>query len=230
MILEGCLDWNPECCRSKRAHYTNIAIQPSYCVFLFDYSGCSCRVRATWPAWWSSSTCSSSLYSYPNILDVPAGSWLPDRPGGHPLPALVFCILIPIFWMFLQGPGYLTGLVVILYLLWSLTALGILYDGSAWGWLGEVARYLLIILLIFDPLRPSNFEFVDLGSLGLFNLFKKNRILRIMEKCDPLFSYLLDKSEQKITCQMWTMNLVQAYLWLVSSYIMKITDTCVHTS
>jgi uncharacterized protein with PQ loop repeat len=51
-----------------------------------------------------------------------------------------------------------------------------------------------------------------------------------MEKCDPLFSYLLDKSEQKITCQMWTMNLVQAYLWLVSSYIMKITDTCVHTS
>jgi hypothetical protein len=104
--------------------------------------------------------------------------------------------------MFPQGPGYLTGLVVILYLLWSLTALGILYDGSAWGWLGEVARYLLIILLIFDPLRPSNFEFVDLGSLGLFNLFKKNRILRIMEKCDPLFSYLLDKSEQKITCQM----------------------------
>ena len=44
--------------------------------------------------------------------------------------------------MFPQGPGYLTGLVVILYLLWSLTALGILYDGSAWGWLGEVARYL----------------------------------------------------------------------------------------
>lgn len=40
----------------------------------------------------------------------------------------------------MTGPGYLTGLVVILYLLWSLTALGILYDGSAWAWLGELAR------------------------------------------------------------------------------------------
>jgi hypothetical protein len=39
-----------------------------------------------------------------------------------------------------QGPGHLTGLLVILYLLWSLTSLGILYDGSTWGWLSELAR------------------------------------------------------------------------------------------
>jgi hypothetical protein len=75
--------------------------------------------------------------------------------------------------MFPQGPGYLTGLVVILYLLWSLTALGILYDGSAWGWLGEVARY----LLFFPHTANEGPVRIQYKCLVYFHVFPEMKLL-----------------------------------------------------
>ncbi len=46
------------------------------------------------------------LNSCPIILDVPAGSGLPDRPGGHPLPALVsHCTGYSLRWVSLGLAG-----------------------------------------------------------------------------------------------------------------------------
>ena len=41
---------------------------------------------------------------------------------------------------------------VIMYVIWSLTMTGVLYDGPKWAWLAELVRYCSILTKVSDPI------------------------------------------------------------------------------
>jgi len=71
-----------------------------------------------------------------------------------------------------QGLTQLNGLLLIAYVIWSLTSLGVLYDRTRWAWLGEITRCAASLMFLntlapFIILQESSLQAVYTGSAVL---------------------------------------------------------------